>query len=187
VPEIELLFVNFEQTRQVSGRQLSAFYVIVNALNYLSRRTIMKVILREDVKSLGQMGEVVNVSDGYARNFLFPKKLAVEANTKNLKEFEHNKKVINERAAKVKATVKSLADKLSSLSLTIKARTGEDDKLFGSVTNMNIAEALSAEGYDIDKKKILLEEPIRRLGEYSVAIKLHPELSAEVKVHVVQE
>jgi len=147
----------------------------------------MKVILREDVKNLGHMGEVVNVSDGYARNFLFPKKFAVEANTKNLKEFEHNKKVITERAAKLKESFKSVADKLSSLSLTIKAKTGEDDKLFGSVTNMNIAEALASEGFDIDKKKIIIDEPIKRLGEYSVAIKLHHDLSTEVKVHVVQE
>ena len=147
----------------------------------------MKVILGEDVKNLGHMGEVVNVSDGYARNFLFPKKFAVEANTKNLKEFEHNKKVIIERAAKLKESFKSVADKLSSLSLTIKAKTGEDDKLFGSVTNMNIAEALASEGFDIDKKKIIIDEPIKRLGEYSVAIKLHHDLSTEVKVHVVQE
>ena len=147
----------------------------------------MKVILREDVKNLGHMGEVVNVSDGYARNFLFPKKFAVEANTKNLKEFEHNKKVITERAAKLKESFKSVADRLSSLSLTIKAKTGEDDKLFGSVTNMNIAEALASEGFDIDKKKIIIDEPIKRLGEYSVAIKLHHDLSTEVKVHVVQE
>ena len=147
----------------------------------------MKVILREDVKNLGHMGEVVNVSDGYARNFLFPKKFAVEANTKNLKEFEHNKKVIIERAAKLKESFKSVADKLSSLSLTIKAKTGEDDKLFGSVTNMNIAEALASEGFDIDKKKIIIDEPIKRLGEYSVAIKLHHDLLTAVKVHVVQE
>jgi len=146
----------------------------------------MKVILSEDVKSLGLMGEVVNVSDGYARNFLFPKKFAVEANTKNLKEFEHNKKIITERAAKIKESFKSIADKLSSLSLTIKAKTGEDDKLFGSVTNMNVAEALAAAGYDIDKKKIVME-PIKRLGEYSVTIKLHTDLSAEVKINVVQE
>jgi len=146
----------------------------------------MKVILSEDVKSLGIMGEVVNVSDGYARNFLFPKKFAVEANTKNLKEFEHNKKIIKERAAKIKESFKSIADKLSSLSLTIKAKTGEDDKLFGSVTNMNVAEALALAGYDIDKKKIVME-PIKKLGEYSVAIKLHTDLSAEVKINVVQE
>lgn len=146
----------------------------------------MKVILSEDVKSLGLMGEVVNVSDGYARNFLLPKKFAVEANTKNLKEFEHNKKIITERAAKIKESFKSVADKLSSLTLTIKAKTGEDDKLFGSVTNMNVAEALAAAGHDIDKKKIVME-PIKKLGEYSVTIKLHTDLSAEVKVNVVQE
>ena len=146
----------------------------------------MKVILSEDVKSLGIMGEVVNVSDGYARNFLLPKKFAVEANTKNLKEFEHNKKIITERAAKIKESFKSIADKLSSTTLTIKAKTGEDDKLFGSVTNMNVAEALAAAGYDIDKKKIVME-PIKRLGEYSVTIKLHTDLTAEVKINVVQE
>jgi len=146
----------------------------------------MKVILNEDVKSLGHMGEVVNVSDGYAINFLFPKKFAVEANTKNLKEFEHNKKVITERAAKIKESFKSVADKLSSLTLTIKAKTGEDDKLFGSVTNMNVAEALAAAGHDIDKKKIVME-PIKKLGEYSVTIKLHTDLTAEVKINVVQE
>jgi large subunit ribosomal protein L9 len=147
----------------------------------------MKVILREDVKNLGHMGEVVNVADGYARNFLFPKKFAVEANTKSLKEFEHNKKIIAERAAKLKASFASVADKLSSLALTIKAKSGEDEKLFGSVTNMDIAEALASEGYDIDKKKITMSEPIKRLGEYSVTIKLHHDLSAVVKVNVIQE
>jgi large subunit ribosomal protein L9 len=147
----------------------------------------MKVILREDVKSLGRAGEVVNVSDGYARNYLFPKQFATEANTKNLKEFEHNKKVILDKAAKVKASIKSIADQMSSVSLTIKAKSGEDDKLFGSVTNMDIAEALAAQGYDIDKKKIIMDEPIKRLGEYSVTVKLHPDFSTEVKVHVVQE
>ena len=146
----------------------------------------MKVILSDDVKNLGKMGEVVNVSDGYARNFLLPKKFAVEANTKNLKEFEHNKKIIKDKAVKLKESFKSVAEKLSLLSLTIKAKTGEEDKLFGSVTNMNIAEALAAEGYDIDKKKIIME-PIKRLGEYSVTIKLPAEISAEVKVNVVQE
>jgi large subunit ribosomal protein L9 len=133
------------------------------------------------------MGEVVNVSDGYARNFLFPKKFAVEANTGNIKEFEHNKKVIKDKAAKLKESMKSIADKLSALSLTIPAKTGEDDKLFGSVTNMNVAEALVSAGFEIDKKKIIMDEPIRRTGEYAVSIKLHPELSVEVKVNVVKE
>ncbi len=147
----------------------------------------MKIFLREDVKNLGKIGEIVNVSDGYARNFLFPKKLAVEANTKNIKEFEHQKRVIQEKVAKIREASKSVAEKLSALTLTIKAKAGEEDKLFGSVTNMDIAEALRAEGFDIDKKKITMEEPIKRLGLHSVEVKVHPEMSATVKVNVVPE
>lgn len=147
----------------------------------------MKVILREDVKNLGRMGEVVSVADGFARNFLFPKQFAVEASTKNLKEFEHNKKVILERAAKIKDSMKSISDRLASHTLTIRAKAGEDEKLFGSVTSMDIAGALAADGFEIDKKKIMISDPIRRLGEYSVGIKLHHDLSTEVKVHVIQE
>ena len=147
----------------------------------------MKVFLRDDVKNLGKIGEVVSVSDGYARNFLFPKKLAVEANTKNIREFEHNKRIIQERAAKMRDASKATAEKMSALSIVIKAKAGEEEKLFGSVTTMDIAEALQAEGYDIDKKKISLEEPIKRLGEYSVEVKIHPEVTATVKVQVVPE
>jgi large subunit ribosomal protein L9 len=147
----------------------------------------MKVFLKEDVKNLGRIGEVVLVSDGYARNYLFPKKLAVEANTRNVKEFEHNKRVVQEKAARINAEMKSAAEKLSSVSLTIKAKAGEEEKLFGSVTNMDIAEALREAGYDIDKKKIVLAEPIKRLGEYSVEVKVDSEISAQVKVNVVAE
>jgi large subunit ribosomal protein L9 len=147
----------------------------------------MKVFLKEDVKSLGKIGEVVTVSDGYARNFLLPKKLAVEANTRNIKEFEHHKRVLQERAAKIKAEFKTLAEKLSALSLTIKAKAGEEEKLFGSVTNMDIAEALKEAGQDIDKKRIVLDEPIKRLGEYTVEVKIDAEISAQVKVNVVAE
>ena len=147
----------------------------------------MKVFLREDVKNLGKIGEVVNVTDGYARNFLLPKKLAVEANTKNIKEFEHNKRIVQERAAKIREASKATADKLSAVSIVIKAKAGEEEKLFGSVTTMDIAEALRAEGYEIDKKKISLEEPIKRLGEYSVEVKIHHDVSATVKVQVVPE
>jgi large subunit ribosomal protein L9 len=147
----------------------------------------MKVFLKEDVKSLGKIGEVVTVSDGYARNFLLPKKLAVEANTKNIKEFEHHKRVLQERAARIRAEFKTLAEKLSALSLTIKAKAGEEEKLFGSVTNMDIAEALKEAGHDIDKKKIVLDEPIKRLGEYTVEVKIDAEISAQVKVNVVAE
>ncbi len=147
----------------------------------------MKVFLKEDVKNLGKIGDVVNVSEGYARNFLLPKKFAVEANPKNLKEFEHNKRIIQERAAKIKDASKATADKLSALTLKIRAKAGEEDKLFGSVTAMDIAEAFKAEGYDIDKKKIVIGEPIKRLGEYTVEVKIHSEVNAAVKVQVISD
>jgi len=147
----------------------------------------MKVILKEDVKGLGHMGEVVNTSDGYARNYLIPKNLAAEASTKNIKELEHNKKIIMEKAAKIRDASKASAEKLAALTLVIKAKVGEEEKLFGSVTSMDIAEALAAEGFEIDKKKIHIDEPIKRIGEYVVHVKIHPEVSAPVKVHVVSE
>jgi large subunit ribosomal protein L9 len=147
----------------------------------------MKVFLKEDVKNLGKMGDVVNVAEGFARNFLLPKKFAVEANTKNLKEFEHNKRIIDGRAAKIKDASKATADKLSALTLKIKAKAGEEEKLFGSVTTMDIAEAFKAEGFEVDKKKILLVEPIKRLGEYTVEVKIHHEVNATVKVLVVSD
>ena len=147
----------------------------------------MKVILKENVKYLGQMGDVVNVSNGYAINFLIPKNFAVEANTKNVKEFEHNKKNIMEKAARIKEALSLTSDKLSSLTLIIKAKAGEEDKLFGSVTNMDISEALASKGYDIDKKKISIEEPIKRLGLFNINIKLNQDITAQVKVQVVNE
>jgi len=147
----------------------------------------MKVFLKEDVKNLGRIGDVVSVTEGYARNFLLPKKFAVEANPKNLKEFEHNKRIIQERASKIKDASKAEADKLSALTLKVKAKAGEEDKLFGSVTTMDIAEAFKAEGFEIDKKKILLAEPIKRLGEYTVEVKIHSEVNATVKVQVISD
>jgi len=147
----------------------------------------MKVFLREDVEKLGKIGDIVNVADGYARNFLFPRKAAVEANEKNIREFQHHKRVIAEKADKVRQEHASLADKLSAVTLTIKAKAGEEDKLFGSVTNMDVAAALHAEGYDIDKKKIVMDEPIKRLGEYSVEVRIYGDVSAQVKVQVVSD
>jgi large subunit ribosomal protein L9 len=147
----------------------------------------MKVILKSDVKDLGQVGEVINVKDGFARNFLVPQGLAVEASTKNVKVFEHEKKKIQEMARKVKSGAAGLAEKISAAKITIKAKAGEEDKLFGSVTSMDIADALKAEGIEIDKKKIQLDEPIKRIGEYTVAIKLHSEISAQLNVQVVPE
>jgi len=147
----------------------------------------MKVILKTDVKDLGSIGEVVNVKDGFARNYLVPQGLAAEASTKNLKAFEHEKRKIHEMARKVKAGAAGLAERLAETKVTIKAKVGEEEKLFGSVTSKDIAEALKAEGIEVDKKKIQLDEPIRRLGEYTVTIKLHSEVSAQLNVLVVPE
>ncbi|HET6514126.1 MAG TPA: 50S ribosomal protein L9 [Thermodesulfovibrionales bacterium] len=147
----------------------------------------MKVILKEDVKSLGTVGSVVNVADGYARNYLIPKHLAAEANTKNIKALEHEKKKIEEQAKKIKNAALSLSERLSSLTLTLGAKAGEEEKLFGSITTMDIAEALKKEGFDVDRKKIVLDEPIKRLGTFSVGVKLHHDVTSQVTIQVVPE
>lgn len=145
----------------------------------------MKVILREEVRNLGNMGEIVSVKDGYARNFLIPQGLAVEANMANVKELENEKRKIQQKAAKMKASAQELADRISAESVQIKAKSGEEDKLFGSVTAMDIAEALKAKGFDIDRKKIVLDEPIKRLGEYKIDIKIFSEVAAQVNLSVI--
>lgn len=147
----------------------------------------MKVILKEDVKDLGHMGEMLNVKDGYARNFLLPRGLALEANPRNLKALEHEKKKILEMVKKAKSGADELAARIAATAITIKAKAGEEDKLFGSVTAMDLAEALKKEGLDVDRKKIILEEPIKRLGSYSVGVKIHPEVTAQFTVQVVSE
>ncbi len=147
----------------------------------------MKIILKEDIKKLGKMGQIVDVADGYARNYLVPKGLAVEASTKNIRSLEHEKKIIQEKARKHKDSAQDLASRISALTLTIKAKAGEEEKLFGSVTTMDIAEALLTQGVEIEKKKIVLEEPIKRLGSYSVQIKLHPDVSVPLTIEVIQE
>lgn len=147
----------------------------------------MQVILKANVKDLGHIGDVVNVKDGYARNFLIPRGLAVEANPKNIKALEHEKRKIHELAKKAKASAEELAARVSGTTVTIKAKAGEMDKLFGSVTAMDIADALKKEGIDIDKKKIVMDEPIKRLGSYTVNVKLHPDVTARLNVEVVSE
>jgi large subunit ribosomal protein L9 len=144
----------------------------------------MKVILKDDVKGLGIIGNVVDVANGYGRNYLIPRNLAVEANPKNLKQFEHEKNIILNRAKKIRHSANDLAQRISSMTVSIEVLSGEEDKLFGSVTSMDIAEALAKQGVDIDKRKIVLEEPIKRLGKYSVAVKLHHDVSANVTVEV---
>lgn len=147
----------------------------------------MKVILKEDVKNLGKLGSVVNVSDGYARNFLVPKNLAIEANIKNIKALEHEKRKIAERAKKVIKSNQEIAEKISSMTITLKAKAGEEDRLFGSITTMDIANAIKVQGLDIDRKKIMLDEPIKRLGSYAVSIKIQTDINASLNVNVVSE
>lgn len=147
----------------------------------------MKVILKEDVEKLGLMGDTVDVKNGYARNFLLPRKLAVVADLKNIKAVEHEKKIIEEKAKKIRSSAEGLAERLKSLTLTIKAKAGEEEKLFGSVTTMDIEEALKAEGVEMERKKIALDEPIKRLGTYRVKVKLHHDVQAELDINVVEE
>jgi large subunit ribosomal protein L9 len=147
----------------------------------------MKIILLDDVEKLGKLGDVVEVKKGYARNFLFPRNLAIEAADKNLKVLEARKRKREQQFAKEKVQTEELANKIASISCTIPMAAGEEDKLFGSVTTENIVEAFRSEGIDIDKKKIHLVEPIKKLGVYQVEIKLHPEITATTKVWVVKK
>jgi large subunit ribosomal protein L9 len=147
----------------------------------------MKVILMEDIKKIGKIGQIVDVANGFARNYLVPKGLAVEANTKNIRSVEHEKKIVHEKARKLKDSAQDLSSKISAMTITIKAKAGEEGKLFGSVTTMDIAEALNSEGIEIDKKRISLEEPIKRLGSYFVSVKLHHEVSVQLNIQVIEE
>ncbi len=147
----------------------------------------MQVILREDIDKLGKIGDLVKVKDGYARNFLVPTKKAIEATPKNVKAMEHARKMVADRMRMLKKEATADADRITSLSVTIKAKVGEEGKLFGSVTSMDIAEAVKAQGVAIDKRKISLEEPIKRVGEFTVPVKLHTDVVADLKVTVVAE
>lgn len=147
----------------------------------------MKVILRQNVPSLGKAGDLVKVNDGYARNLLIPKGLAIVANEKNIKTFEHEKKNILQRAEKEQKSAQDLAAKLSEVTLTIPRKVGDQDKIFGSVTSKDIELALQEKGFDIDKKMIVHDEQIKALGEFKVKIKIHSGVEAEIKLNVVSE
>lgn len=147
----------------------------------------MKVILQQDVKGIGKKGELKEVADGYARNYLLPRKLAVEATASNLKAHAAQQKSKEKRAAEELAEAKQLAKKLAEEKVVIAAKAGEGGRLFGAVTNKQIAEGLKKKQYDIDRRKIVLDEPIRNLGVTQVSVKLHPEVTATVHVHVVEE
>lgn len=148
----------------------------------------MKVILLKDIKGTGKKGEIINASDGHARNYLIPRGLAKEATDGSVKELEH------QNAAKVKkeeqafAEAKALAAKIDTLEVTVKTKAGEGGRLFGSITNKDIADLIKAKhNLEIDKKKIVMEHPIRNLGSSQVTIKVYPKVTAQIKVHVIEE
>lgn len=147
----------------------------------------MRIILREDVEKLGRRGEVVKVAPGYGRNFLLPKGLAYLHTAGNEKRVEQERRFHNVKLAKEKQAAEELSRRISQLSITIVRKVGENETLYGSVTNGDIGDALEKEGFGIDKRKILLEEPIKTLGIYTVPVRLHADVNAELKVWVVKE
>lgn len=145
----------------------------------------MRLILKENFERLGRMGDVVDVADGYARNFLLPRQIGVAATAHNVREFGHVKKLIALRVKQEKFAAEGVAKKIGALSLSIPVQVGEHGKLYGSVTAKDIAEALSAKGMDVDKRHIALEKPIKELGIFMVPIQVHHDVMAQVKVEVV--
>jgi len=148
---------------------------------------IMEVILREFVEKLGKRGEVVKVSDGYARNYLLPRKLALPATDGNKKHVERERKIMETREADEKSQAEALAARLAAIDIRIARRVGDTDQLYGSVTAADITEYLKAKGFDVDRRKLILPEAIKSIGEYDVPLKLHREVTVPLKVRVVKE
>jgi large subunit ribosomal protein L9 len=147
----------------------------------------MKVILREDIENLGKSGDLVTVKDGFGRNYLLPRKKAVLASEQNLRQLEHERAVLTARNAKLKGAAEEQAKKIGNIKVTIKRKVGEQDKLYGSVTVLDIAEAVASQGQQIDRRHIHLPEPIKALGSYEVELRLHREVVAKIKVEVAAE
>jgi len=147
----------------------------------------MNVILKEDVPSLGSTGDIVKVKGGYARNYLIPQKKALLADSRNVKAVEHAKLLAEHALEKMKKAAGELGERLKQTTLTVVQKAGEDDKLFGSVTSMDVEHALKAEGFDIDRKKIHLEKPLKQLGDFIVPVKLHRDVTVNVTLKVVKE
>ena len=147
----------------------------------------MRLILRENLENLGKAGEVVTVRPGYGRNYLLPHGLAVPATEKDEARMQHEQRLIAARVAKLAKELQSEADRLSQVSVSLARAVGEEDKLYGSVTNRDIADALAEQGVKLDARKIQLEEPIKQLGEFKVPVKLHKDVTAEITVVVVKE
>jgi len=147
----------------------------------------MKVIFISDVESVGRIGEIREVKDGFARNYLLPKKFAVEATPENIKVWERKRQILKKQEESLKAEAESLAARLREVSCTIPVKAGEEDRLFGSVTSQNISDALKGQGFEISRKDIELDSPIKTLGTYEVPIKLHSDVTATIKVEIVKE
>ncbi|MFQ5602786.1 MAG: 50S ribosomal protein L9 [bacterium] len=147
----------------------------------------MKIILKKDYENLGSIGDIVDVKDGFARNYLIPRQFAMPATPQNMHILEQEKNRVVKKLTKEKRMAELLAEKLQKVSLTATVAVGEEDKVFGAVTSQDIAELLKAKGYEIDRKKIHLEEPLKALGVYEVPIKLHSEVESKIKVWVVKE
>jgi len=147
----------------------------------------MKIILREDVEKLGKAGEVVKVKDGYGRNYLIPRQLAVLANVRNMKSLDHDRRTIETRAKKTRKTAEATASTLSAVSLVLPAKAGEEGKLFGAITSRDIAEALGKAGVIVDRKAIQLADPIKQVGDYKVKIRVAADVFPEISVSVVPE
>jgi large subunit ribosomal protein L9 len=147
----------------------------------------MKVILKEDIESLGKRGDTIKVADGYARNYLMPKGLAIAATSKSSAAIEHEKKLIAKRAEKEKKNAETLLASFAGVSVAIARKTADQEKLFGSVTTKDVEKALADKGLTVDRKQIVLDEPIKQLGDFPVKIKLYPGIVAEITVKVVEE
>ena len=147
----------------------------------------MEVILREHVDHLGKRGEIVKVSDGYARNYLLPRKLALPATDGNRKHVERERKIMELRESEEKGAADAIATRLNAIDIAIARRVGDTEQLYGSVTASDIAEFLKGKGFDIDRRKLILPEPIKAIGEHEVPLKLHRDVTVPLKVHVVRE
>ncbi|MFB3925213.1 MAG: 50S ribosomal protein L9 [Syntrophales bacterium] len=147
----------------------------------------MEVILKQNIEALGKMGDVIKVSDGYARNYLIPRDLAVPASSKNIRALEHEKQVIAKRAEKEKKNAESMLEKFANITCTIYRKIGEQNKLFGSVSAKDIEKAMQEMGVEISRKNIILDEPIKSIGEFPVRVKLYPGITASLVVRVAEE
>ena len=153
----------------------------------MSMGSYKEVILRQKVKKLGDQGDIIRVKSGYARNFLIPRGFALEATPENRQKIQIRNQQIENREKKEQAEVRKIAEKLSKLSLTASVQVGEEDRIFGSVTAMTLSNLLKEQGFEIDKKDIVLTEPIKALGLYNIAIKLQADMQVDIKVYVIKE